>query len=661
MSLHALARMYADGKVSTAGVLAELSRRADTPLSEGQRGLWALAKLEPETYAYNVPVCLSAADVDTEALQAAFRDTLSRHPLLSATVRETDDGPLLSHGDADGFVIEDVDISDVPSDRVPDLLKERARRPFDLAGGPLARLAVLRRSASEAYVLLVVHHLVIDGVSARLVIDTLFRSYRARVEGRDVPIEVGAASFGEFVAWERDALNGERAVEDREFWVRELAGADVLTGLPSQVALEPDAPHMGEVHTSRLSKERAAAVAAFTAAHGISPGIFFLAAFLTLLHRYTGSEDLVIGMPVAGRPTEQFDPIVGHFVNTLPVRSRPDASEEFTSFARRVQSTVLDVLEHGAYPFHRIVTDLGARGVNPRSPLYQIVYNYQDSALSGYLGGRARATGETDFDLVDGLYQLGEYDLTVDVAPGDGFLVNWKYHPDAFPADAVAGMARHFATLVDSILDADGQSPIGGLNLLDDEERRLVIEEFNRTEADLPAHRTCWDLFTEQAEANPDAPAVTCGERTLTYRELADRSSALAETLRRQGVGPGDVVGVCYERSADLVVALLAVMGLGAVYLPLDSRMPAERLSRMVEDSGAHLVICHEAVLDRLAAVGTPQTRLYVTDRQGHQAAQAPAAAGRRPALRRTREPPTSSTPRAARGSPRASSFRTRR
>ncbi|UTR80095.1 non-ribosomal peptide synthetase [Streptomyces cavourensis] len=626
MSLRALARMYADGKVSTAGVLAELSRRVDIPLSEGQRGLWALAKLEPETYAYNVPVCLSCADVDTAALQAAFRDTLSRHPLLSATVRETDDGPLLSHGDTDGFVVEDVDISDVPSGRVLDLLKERARRPFDPAGGPLTRLAVLRRSASEAYVLLVVHHLVIDGVSARLVIDTLFRSYRARVEGRDVPIEVGAPSFGEFVAWERDALTGERAEEDREFWVRELTGADVLTGLPSQVAPAPDAPHVGEVYTSRLPEERAAAVAAFTASHGISPGIFFLAAFLTLLHRYTGSEDLVIGMPVAARPTERFDPIVGCFVNTLPVRSRPDASEEFTSFARRVRSTVLDVLEHGSYPFHRIVGDLGARGVNPRSPLYQVVYNYQDSALSGYLEERARATGERDFALADGLYQLGEYDLTVDVAPGDGFLVNWKYHPDAFSADAVARMAEHFATLVDSILDADGQAPIGTLNLLDDEERRLVIEAWNRTGADFPAHRTCWDLFTEQAEANPDAPAVTCGERTLTYRELADRSAALARELTRRGVGPGDVVGVCYERSADLVVALLAVMGLGAVYLPLDSRLPSERLSYMVQDSGAHLVVCHEAVVDRLAAVGMPEARLYVTDRQDDQAAQAPAA-----------------------------------
>lgn len=645
MNLRALARMYADGEMSTTEVLAELDRRVDIPLSEGQRGLWALAKMEPETYAYNVPVCFSSADVDTAALQAAFRDTLSRHPLLSAAVRETDDGPRLSHGDADGFSVEHVDISDVPSGRVLNLLKERARRPFDLAGGPLTRLAVLRRSASEAYVLLVVHHLVIDGVSGRLVIDTLFGSYRARVEGRDVPIEVGSASFGEFVVWERGALAGERAESDREFWVRELAGADVLTGLPSQAALPPDAPHVGEVHTSRLPKEQAAAIAAFTASHEISPGIFFLAAFLTLLHRYTGSEDLVIGMPVAGRPTEHFDPVVGCFVNTLPVRSRPSTTEEFTSFARRVRSTVLEVLEHGAYPFHRIVGDLGARGVNPRSPLYQIVYNYQDSALSGYLGERARTTGETDFELVDGLYQLGEYDLTVDVAPGDGFLVNWKYHPDAFSADAVAGMAEHFATLVDSILDSDGQSPIGMLNLLDDEERRLVIEAWNRTEADFPAQRTCWDLFAEQVEANPDASAVTCGQLTLTYRELADRSSALAQALTRQGVGPGDVVGVCYERSPDLVVALLAVMRLGAVYLPLDDRLPAERLSYMVEDSGAQLIICHEAVMDRLAAVGMPEVRLYATDRRGDQAAQASAAAGETAA---TASDPPASTPPAA-------------
>jgi polyketide synthase PksN len=620
MSLRVIARMYADGEISTTEVLAELSRRTRIPLSEGQRGLWAFHKMEPDTYAYNVPIGLVCENVDNTALEAAFRDTIARHPLLSATVQEADDGPHLSHGDADGFAIEQVEISDVPSDQVLEYLKKKARQPFDLIGEPLIRLAVLRRSESEAYVLLVVHHIVIDGMSAPLVIDAMFTAYQARLAGVEPPFQLGSASFGEFVAWEQDALAGAHGDRDREFWRRELDGATPLTGLPSQAALPPDAAHEGEVSTRRLSGEQADAVAAFTALHGISPACFFLTAFTALLHRYTGQEDVVIGMPVSGRPTERFDTVVGNFVNTLPVRSRPVESEEFTAFARRIQSTVFEVLEHGTYPFHRIVRDLGGRGTNLRSPVYQMVYNYQDSALSGYLSGRTGAPGDTPpFQLVEGLSQLGEFDLTLDVVPGDGFVLNWKYHPDAFPAAAVGRMAEHLVTLVDAVIASDGRSPIGRLNLLDDLERRLVLEEWNLTHADYPAERTCWDLFAEQAEANPDSPAVACGERTLSYRELAARGSALADALPHQSVGAGDVVGVCFERSLDLIVGLLAVMKLGAAYVPLDAGLPAERLSYMIEDSGAELVICHEAVLDKLAAVETHGARLYSTDRQDRQ------------------------------------------
>jgi polyketide synthase PksN len=597
--------MYADGEISTTEVLDELSKRADIPLSEGQRGLWVLYKMEPDTYAYNVPICFSCQDLDIAALEAAFRDTIARHPLLSATIRETQDGPRLVHGDAEEFPVERADISGVASDQVLEHLRQRARQPFDLVGGPLIRLAVLRRSESQTYVLLVVHHLVIDGASGPVVIDTLFTAYQARLAGQEPPFPVGSASFGEFVAWERDALAGPRAELDREFWRRELAGATPLTGLPSQTALPPDAPHEGEVITCRLSGEQAAAVAAFTASHEIGPASFFLAAFMTLLHRYTGEEDIVIGMPVSGRPAERFDAVVGYFVNTLPIRSRQLATDEFTEYARRIQSTVFEVLEHGTYPFHRIVRDLGRRGADLRSPVYQIVYNYQDSALSGHTW---------PFQLVDGLYQLGEYDLTLDVVPGDGVVVNFKYHPGAFPAAAVERLAGHFATLVDAVIAADGRSPIGRLNLLDDAERRLVLEAWNRTDADYPADKTCWDLFAEQADANPDSPAVTSGEQTLSYRELAGRGSALAASLLRQGVGAGDVVGVCFERSLDLIVGLLAVMKVGAAYVPLDAGLPSERLSYMIEDSGADLVICHEAVLDKLATVDIHGARLFPTE-----------------------------------------------
>ncbi|HEV2639447.1 MAG TPA: amino acid adenylation domain-containing protein [Actinocrinis sp.] len=636
MSLHAIARMYGDGEISTADVLSELGRWVDIPLSEGQRGLWALHRMEPNTYAYNVPVCFSAGHVDVVALEAAFRDTISRHPLLSARIRETSDGPFLSHGDPDGFSVECIDISDAPREQVLEYLKEMAQRPFDLTGGPLVRLAILRRSDSETFVLLAIHHMVIDGASARLVIDTLFDAYQARLEGRDVPYRLGSASFGEFVAWEKDALAGPRAAVDREFWQRELAGAVPLAGLPSQATLPPDSTHEGEVYTRRLSAEQVDAVAAFAASHEISPGSFFLAAFTALLHRYTGEEDIVIGMPVSGRPMERLDAIVGYFVNTLPIRSRPVGSDEFIEYAQHTQSTVFDVLEHGTYPFHRIVHDLGRRDTNLRSPVYQIAYNYQDSALSGYMStrattttvaaGTAAVTAETaaadaapPFRLVEGLYQLGEYDLTLDVVPGGGILLNWKYHPDAFSTDAIGRMANHFAKLIDDVIASDGRTPIGRLSLLGDAERRLVLQEWNHTTVDYPAGRTCWDLFVEQAGTNPDSPAVTCGERTLSYRELADRSSALAAALPAQGIGSGSIVGVCCERSLDLIVGLLAVMKLGAAYVPLDATLPAERLSYMVEDSGAELVLCHDAVMDKLATVELHGTRLYATDHQdGH-------------------------------------------
>jgi hypothetical protein len=256
MTLREIVRMYAEGTLSTTDVLAELERYTDISLSEGQRGLWVLHKMEPGTYAYNVPVCLSCQHVDRVALGDAFRDTVSRHSVLSVAVREGDDGPYLSYGDSDSFQVEYADISDVPSDDVLEHLKTRAQRPFDLANEPLMRLSVLSRAESEIYVLVVVHHIIIDGSSLCLVLDTLFRAYQARVGGREPSFQPSSASFGEFVTWEKEFLGGARAERDRNFWKRELARRIPLTGLPTEATLAPDAPHEGEVCTRRLSNER---------------------------------------------------------------------------------------------------------------------------------------------------------------------------------------------------------------------------------------------------------------------------------------------------------------------------------------------------------------------------------------------------------------------
>lgn len=615
-NLHDIVRRYEAGALSTTDVLAELDGHPRSPLSAGQRGLWALYKMDPETYSYNVPVCLACDHVDRDALEGALRDTVSRHRILSATVRDGDGGPFLVLGAADGSRVDHADISDISPDDVLDCLRKRACQPFDLEGGPLIRLSVLSRSGSETYVLLVVHHLVLDGPSLCLVLDTLLHAYRDRVGGAGPSTpDPGGAEFGQFVAWENAYLGDSHAERDRDYWKQELAGAIPLTGLPTEATLSPDAPHIGEVCTRRLSHEQADAVVSLAAANEIIPGAFLLAVLTTLLHRYTGQEDIVVGMPMSTRPSERFESTVGYFINMLPVRTRPAGTDEFSRYAGRVQEVVFEAIDHSSYPFPRIVRDFGRRD-DLRSPVFQISYNYQNFSLTHHLKGLADELREIlSFRVVDGLHQIGEFDLALDVVPGDGFELVWKYNPGAFSAATVARMADHFGTLIDDIAAAGDGTALGRLNLLDPAERRLVLEEWNRTDVDQPEDRTVWDLIAERAAADPDHPAVSCGEQTLTYRELAARSTALAAALRRRGVEAGSTVGVCFERSFDLLVGLLAVVRTGAAYVPLDPELPAERLSYMIRDSGAELVVCHEAVLDALRAVETHRATLYVADR----------------------------------------------
>lgn len=590
--------------------------RAKRPLSEGQRGLWALHKMEPDAYSYNVPFCVSCRHVDPAALESALRDTASRYPIISAAVRGGNGGPHLSPGGTDRLRVVYADISDVAPGDVLAHLKERARQPFDLAGEPLIRLSALRRAESEVYVLVVVHHIVLDGPSLCLVLETLLRAYQTRVGGGEPSSRPEAAEFGEFVAWEKEYLGGASAERDREFWKRELAGRIPLTGLPVEATLAPDAPHKGEVRTHRLSREQSDAIASFAAANQIIPGVFLLAVFKTLLHRYTGQEDIVIGMPVTGRPSARFESSVGYFINTLPIRSRPTASDEFALFARRLQTTVFEAIDHAAYPFPHIVRDLGDRDADLRSPVFQVAYNYQNFSLNAHVRNLADELRDTwQFQVVEGLHQVGEYDLTLDVVPDAGFELVWKYHPAAFSAATIARMADHFVNLIEDVVASDGRTQLGRLNLMDTAERRLVLDEWNRTDVDHPEDQTVWDLFAERVESAPDTPAVSCGEQTLTYRELAERASALAEALRHRGVGAGSNVAVCFKRSLDLTVALLAIMKRGAAYVPLDPDFPAERLSYMIRDSGSELVVCHEAVLDVLSAVETHGVKLCVTDR----------------------------------------------
>ncbi|WP_394848783.1 amino acid adenylation domain-containing protein [Pendulispora brunnea] len=603
MTLEEILQRYESGVLSTTDVLIALEANVERPLSEGQRGLWTLQRMEPDMYAYNVPVCFSCPRVDVAVLEAAFHRTLARHPILTATVRESEGNPCLSHGDPRTFRVERVDVSDVNEDGLLEYLRNRARAPFDLARGPLVRLSVLSRNDGPVHILLVVHHIVIDGTSLGTVLDTLFRTYRDLVTGQVPVIDVESASFSEFVEWERETLDGPKCQAAREFWKKELAGIVPLKGLPFEKALPIDAPHQGEVHRSRLSPAQISAVDAFIRENDISHGIFFLAVFKTLLLRYTEQEDIVVGMAAAARPQARFDSVVGYFVNAIPIRSTLSPENDFSSYARRVQKTVLTAIEYGYYPFARMVRDLGARDLDARSPIFQVGYNYQNFSLEKRVSAlREDIRDALSLEMVSGLHQSGEYDLALEVIPNEGFVFHWKYNPAAFSGDTVERMSEHFDQLIDAIVASAGKEVPGRLNMLGPEEYRRLTVDWNQTEEDYPVERSCVELFAEHTASSPERPAVTFGEETVTYRELDERSAGLALALRQHGVSAGECVGICVERSIDMVTAVLAILKCGAAYLPLDPESPPSRLSFMIQDSGCKWVVAQRTTKDRLSA-----------------------------------------------------------
>ncbi|MCL2448445.1 MAG: ACP S-malonyltransferase, partial [Polyangiaceae bacterium] len=564
-----------------AGLPAAHDRLARVPLSESQRGLWALQKMEPSTYAYNVPVCLFAEDIDLTALERAFRHTVATHPILGAVVCEDRGPPSMLYGDGRALDLEEIDISAIGHDDVRAELLGLTRRPFDLARGPLVRLSVLRRGPSEIYVLLVAHHVVLDGSSTGIVIATLLESYQACIGRQPLEAPRPRATFAQFVEWEASLLTGSAAGEARSFWSEELAGCVPLTGMPIQSGAAGGVPSTGDVFTRTLSRPQTAEIRAFCVAHRVTPAVFCLAAFTTLLHRYTGQEDLVIGVPVTHRPMDQLDEVVGHFVNMLPLRSLAGADLPFLKHSAALEKAVMTAMGHAGYPFSRVVQDLRISREGGRSPLFQIAYNYESHSLARSWGELLeRIPAASAFRLVDGIYQTGEYELTLDVVPGDDLAFHWKYNPLVYGADTVARMADHLVVLIDGVLASSGAQSIERLPILPPQERRTVVEEWNRTDTAYASERTCVDLFDDHATASPARPALTAGGITLTYGELAASSKAIAAAIADRA-GSGDRVAICADRNTGLVAGILGILRTGAAYLPLDPELPVGRLAPM--------------------------------------------------------------------------------
>ncbi len=589
-------------------------RRGEAPLSFAQQRLWFLDRYEAGTALYNITVAfdIRGAGLRPAALAGALDEVVRRHEALRSVFHEAADGePVQAVLPFAPRALPIVDLGGLgrAGEAADRIARGAAAQPFDLGHGPLLRGLLLRLGATEHRLVLALHHIVSDGWSVGLLVREISQLCRALASGRPSPLPPLPVQYADFAVWQRRWLAGETLAAEVAWWRQRL------DGMPTALELPADRPRPA-VQSSRGAFRRTAidpAVAAGLAALGRRQGATFFmtaaAAFYALLHRWTGGEDLIVGTPVAGRGRAEVEGLIGFFVNTLVLRASLAGDPQFQELLARVRTEALAAYAHQDVPFEQLVAELAPGRDLSRTPLFQVLIALQEAPVSeldlgpGFTAPMSEVWTDT-----------AKFELALHFARrGDGLTAGFEYSTDLFAAATIDRFLAHLQTLLAGIAAAP-EARISELPLLPDSELRQILS-FDAAGPVHPSGELLHGLFAAQAARTPAALAVVCGGEALTYGELAARSGRLAQRLRRLGVGPEVAVGICLERQAGLVVALLAVLRAGGFYVPLDPVYPAERLAYLLADSGCRLVLTEAAVEAALPPSKAQRVRLDEVER----------------------------------------------
>ena len=599
---------------ATARVAPDASRReADAvetdeafPLSFGQHALWFIQQVAPESAAYNLAraVRLHGAP-EPGRLRRAFETLTARHPILRTTFTAAEGEPVQRVRATADIDFEAHDASAWTEAALEEYLAGQAHEPFRLdEGGPL-RVRLLSRAPGEHVLLLVVHHIAADYWSLALLWDELGQLLRPDAA---LPPAPPAHALADYVRRQRRLLEGAEGERLWDYWRAQLGGGLTPLELPTDRTRPPAQTFRGASYALRLDAEVTRSLKRLAAEHGATLYMTLLAAYQSLLHRYTGQEEILVGSPTSGRGGEELARVVGYFVNPLVMRGDISGGPTFAELLARTRASVLGALRHQDYPFALLVQRLQPERDPSRSPLFQTAFALQKTQgsgggeLSSFVLGEAGARvgwGSLECEPLSLAHRTSQFDLSLLLAEqGEELLASFEYSTDLFDAATVARMAANFRVMIEA-LTADPTKRVSDLPLLSPQEQRRLAE-CNGARADYDLSEDLARLVGQQAELTPTAPAVEDERARLSYRDLAEQSNALAHRLLRSGAGPETLVGVYAERSAGTVVALLAILKAGAAYLPLDPQYPRERVRFMLEDARVRLLLADERLLGEL-------------------------------------------------------------
>ncbi|MFD5083006.1 amino acid adenylation domain-containing protein [Kitasatospora sp. NPDC058406] len=573
------------------------------PASFPQQRMWFLDQLTPGDTAYNVSGATRVrGPLDLDLWQRAVREIARRHEALRTTFREVDGEPVqvVTEGSAPELTVVPCEHLHGPDGEagIRALAQEEFSRPFDLEAGPLLRMRFLRLSPDEHVLLLTIHHIAGDLWSTSVFLDELVTLYGSYATGTEAALPELPVQYADYAVWQRRRLDGEGAAAELEYWKQALAGAPAALELPTDRPRPAVRSTRGGSRPFALPAHLMDRVRSFSRSEGVTPFMTLLAAFQVLLHRYTREEDVVVGVPVANRGRPEVERLIGYFANTLALRTDLSGAPTFRELLRRVRPVCLGAFAHQELPFERLVEELHPQRDLSRSPVFQVSFVFQNIAMPSFDAAGLRLEPLE----VDSTAARFDLELQVFDRP-EGLSGRFDYNSDLFDAATVDQLSGHLRLLVENLL-ADPDLPVGQVPMLAAEEERRLRDRWNDTRREWPDPGFAHRRFEDRAARTPAAEAVRCGREALSYAELDRRSNRLAHRLKRHGVGRDVPVGICTERSVELVVAMLAVLKAGGAFVPLDPDFPPDRIAFVLADSGLPVLLTRRAVAERLPGTG---------------------------------------------------------
>ncbi|BAW24747.1 MULTISPECIES: non-ribosomal peptide synthetase [Pseudomonas] len=567
-------------------------------LSYAQRRQWFLWQFEPQSAAYNISMAVRfKGALDGDLLQRSLEDLVQRHESLRTAFAQDADQPVQVVDPRVRVEIVREPFAEAGdfAERLKRRIEAEAGQPFDLGQAPLWRVRLLQVDEADHVLILVMHHIVSDGWSMPILLDEWIRSYEGLRLGQPASLPALPIQYADYAIWQRQCLEAGELERQLAYWEAELGGEQPVLELPTDHPRPALQSRAGASLDIPLDDALCAALKQLAQDQGVTLFMLLLASYQTLLHRYSGQNDIRVGIPTANRNRMETEGLIGFFVNTQVLKAEFDLGTTFTDLLEQVQRRVAGAQAHQDLPFEQLVEALQPERSLSHSPLFQVMYNHQTEAR-----GQARQLPGLTVETLDWERRTAQFDLTLEtVEHAAGIAVTLTYATALFDEATIAQLAGHWQGLLAAIV-AQPQQRIAELPLLNATQQQQVLHDWNRTQADYPVEQCLQQLIEAQVTATPDAPALVFADQALSYGQLNRRANQLAHKLREQGVGPDVLVGIAAERSVDMVIGLLGILKAGGAYVPLDPEYPAERLAYMMQDSGIGLLLTQAHLLAQL-------------------------------------------------------------